>query len=106
MKSVPQFVGIDVSKATLDVAVRPSGQSWPIDYDAPSVTQLIDQLHTLEPERIVVEATGGLETALVAALAAAALPVVVVNPRHIRCYSSFCHGIVNARLTIKITISK
>ncbi len=84
MKSVPQFVGIDVSKATLDVAVRPSGQSWPIDYDAPSVTQLIDQLHTLEPERIVVEATGGLETALVAALAAAALPVVVVNPRQAR----------------------
>ncbi len=84
MKSVPQFVGIDVSKATLDVAVRPSGQSWQIDYDAPSVTQLIDHLHALEPERIVMEATGGLETVFVAALAAAALPVVVVNPRHAR----------------------
>ncbi len=84
MKAIPQFVGIDVSKATLDVAVRPSGQSWQIDYDAPSVTQLIDHLHALEPERIVMEATGGLETVLVAALAAAALPVVVVNPRQAR----------------------
>ncbi len=84
MKAIPQFVGIDVSKATLDVAVRPSGQSWQIDYDAPSVTHLIEQLHALEPERIVVEATGGFETTLVAALAAAALPVVVVNPRHVR----------------------
>ncbi len=81
MKAIPQFVGIDVSKATLDVAVRPSGQSWQIDYDAPRVTHLIEQLHALEPERIVVEATGGFETTLVAALAAAALPVVVVNPR-------------------------
>ncbi len=84
MKSVSQFVGIDVSKATLDVAVRPSGQSWQIDYDAPRVTQLIDHLQALAPERIVVEATGGFETALVVALAAAALPVVVVNPRHVR----------------------
>jgi transposase len=84
MQSVSPFVGIDVSKATLDVAVRPSGQSWHIDYDEPSVTQLIDHLQTLEPERIVVEATGGLETALVAALATAALPVVVVNPRQAR----------------------
>jgi transposase len=84
MQSVPPFVGIDVSKATLDVAVRPSGQSWHIDYDAPSVTQLIDHLQALEPARIVVEATGGLETAVVAALATAALPVVVVNPRQAR----------------------
>ena len=59
MQSIPQFVGIDVSKATLDVAVRPSGQSWHIDYDEPSVTHLIAQLQALKPKRIVVEATGG-----------------------------------------------
>ncbi len=81
MQSIPQFVGIDVSKATLDVAVRPSGQSWQIDYDEPSVTQLIDHLQGLAPQRIVVEATGGLERIVVAALVAAGLPVVVINPR-------------------------
>ena len=84
MKSGPQFVGIDVAKATLDVAVRPSAQSWQIAYDEPWVTHLIEQLHALEPELIVVEATGGFEITLVAALAAAALPVVVVNPRQVR----------------------
>ena len=81
MQSIPQFVGIDVSKATLDVAVRPSGQSWQIDYDEPSVTQLIDHLQGLAPPLIVVEATGGLERIVVAALVAAGLPVVVINPR-------------------------
>jgi transposase len=66
MQSVPQLVGIDVAKATLDVAVRPSGQRWQIAYNEPSVTHLIEPLHALEPERIVVEATGGGETTLVA----------------------------------------
>lgn len=87
MKSSPQFVGIDVAKATLDVALRPSDQCWQIDYDEANVAELIGQLQTLAPELIVVEATGGFETALVAALAAAALPVVVVNPRQAHAFA-------------------
>lgn len=87
MKSSPQFVGIDVAKAALDIALRPSDQCWQIDYDEASVAKLTRQLQALAPELIVLEATGGLETALVAALAAAALPVVVVNPRQARAFA-------------------
>ena len=81
MKSSPVFVGIDVSKATLDVALRPSEQTWQVLYDDAHVASFVDQLTALSPTLIVVEATGGLENALVAALAAASLPVVVINPR-------------------------
>ena len=81
MKSSPVFVGIDVAKATLDIALRPSDQTWQILYDEAHVEPLVEQLTELSPTLIVVEATGGLETALVAALAAAALPVVVITPR-------------------------
>ena len=81
MKSIPQFVGIDVSKATLDVAVRPSGQTWQVLYDDAQVEALVEQLTDLAPTLIVVEATGGLERIVVAALGAAGLPVVVINPR-------------------------
>ena len=87
MESSPQFVGIDVAKATLDIALRPSDQCWQIDYDEANVTELTRQLQALGPELIVLEATGGLETALVAALAAAALPVVVVNPRQAKAFA-------------------
>jgi transposase len=82
--SAAQFVGIDVSKAQLDVAVRPSGETWTVAHDEAGLSGLVARLRTLAPALIVVEATGGWEVALVGALAAALLPVAVVNPRQVR----------------------
>ena len=84
MEGEARFVGIDVSKAQLDVAVRPTGQRWVVSYDQTGIEGLIPQIVDLEPALVLLEATGGLELPLVAALAAAALPVVVVNPRQVR----------------------
>jgi transposase len=78
------FVGIDVSKATLEVACAPTGEHWVVANDAPGIARLVARLVPLAPERIVLEATGGLEMPVVAALAAAKLAVVVVNPRQRR----------------------
>lgn len=78
------YVGIDVSKTRLDVAVRPSGGLSHVTYDAAGITTVVTQLSQKPPIRIVVEATGGLERPLVRALVAAALPVIVVNPRQVR----------------------
>lgn len=77
-------VGIDISKARLDVHVRPSGTSTSVSYDAAGITALIGPLSEVPPTRIVVEATGGLERPRLRALVDAALPVIVVNPRQIR----------------------
>ena len=79
-----RFVGIDVSKAQLDVAVRPTGKRWTLPYDEAGIEGLIPQIVDLGPALVLLEATGGLELPLVAALAAATLPVVVVNPRQVR----------------------
>ena len=84
MEGEPRFVGIDVSKAQVDVAVRPTGQRWVVSYDETGIKELVSQMVGLGPALVLLEATGGLELPLVAALAAAALPVVVVNPRQVR----------------------
>ena len=84
MAGEARFVGIDVSKAQLDVAVRPTGKRWTLPYDQTGIEGLIPQIVDLEPALVLLEATGGLELPLVAALAAAALPVVVANPRQVR----------------------
>lgn len=78
------WVGIDVSQAQLDVAVVPTDQLWQVRNDAAGHTRLVERLRELAPERVVLEATGGYEAVLVAALACAELPVVVVNPRQVR----------------------
>jgi transposase len=78
------YVGIDVAKARLDIATRPSGEQWVSATDAASLDELVDRLQALRPELIVLEATGGREGSAVAALAAAGLPVAVVNPRQVR----------------------
>ena len=80
MSDVPCFVGIDVAKAQLDIALRPSGERWAVPNDASGVATLVDRVQTLHPTLIVLEATGGLERAVTSALAAAGLPVVVVQP--------------------------
>ena len=84
MKQEPIFVGIDVSKAQVDVAVRPTGERWVVSYDDAGVGELVSQMVDLGPALVLLESTGGLELSLVAALATAALPVVVVNPRQVR----------------------
>ena len=78
------YIGIDVAKAQLDVAVRPSGEQWVSATDPASLDELVGRLQALHPELIVLEATGGREAPAVAALAAAGLPVAVVNPRQVR----------------------
>ena len=84
MEQAPRYAGIDVAKAKVDVAVRPTGQKWSIAYDKRGVRELISQMKEMSPALVVLEASGGLELPLVAALAAAELPVVVVNPRQVR----------------------
>lgn len=83
MKSLPVFAGIDVSKDRLDLAVRP-GDPRRVPYDDAGIQLLVEHLQAVAPAVIVLEATGGLELPLVAALAAAELPVVIANPRQIR----------------------
>ena len=88
MDKIPVFVGIDVAKHRLEVHLRPSGESFTIDYSEEEVAALVERrLLPLEPTLIVLEATGGLEVRLAAALAAAALPVAVVNPRQVRSFA-------------------
>jgi transposase len=78
------FVGIDVAKDRLDVHLRPGGEAFAIARDSAGIEALCARLSTLNPELIVLEATGGFETVVAAALAAAGLPLAVVNPRQIR----------------------
>jgi transposase len=79
------FVGIDVAKAWVDVAVRPSGPRQRVRTDdAVALGRLVEELVGLAPTTIVVEASGGYESALVSACAVAGLPIVVVNPRQVR----------------------
>jgi transposase len=84
MRDVPCCGGIDVAKAQLDVALRPSGERRAVAHDASGVETLVDWVQTLHPTLMVLEATGGLERAVTSALAAAGLPGGVVNPRQAR----------------------
>src|SRR5579864_4975119 len=80
----PRYVGIDVSKSTLDVAIEPTHEHWHVTNDEPGIQHLVERLKPLHPERIVLEATGGYELAALAALGCADLPAVAVNPRQVR----------------------
>ncbi len=83
-EKVEKFVGIDVSKATLDVCIDPLGQTLQVAYDEAGVTQLVGHLERIKPALIVMEATGGLEVRIAAELAGKGLPVAVINPRQAR----------------------
>jgi len=78
------YVGIDVSKDRLDVHVRPSGEAFAVMHDSEGMTSLVERLRRLAPDLVVLEATGGLQTRVAAALAAAQVPTAVVNPRQVR----------------------
>ncbi len=77
-------MGIDVSKASLDVAAEPTHVRWHVANDSMGIQQLVERLRQLQPQRIVLEATGGYELAALAELACAGLPAVAVNPRQVR----------------------
>ena len=78
------FVCIDVAKDRLDIHVRPGGESFAVARDGDALAVLVKRLQTLAPALIAIEATGGYETVVASALAAAQLPLAVVNPRQIR----------------------
>lgn len=81
---VEKFVGIDVSKSTLDVCIEPAVQTLHIVYDDAGIKQLAGRLKEVSPTLIVIEATGGLEVRIATELASVGLPVAVINPRQAR----------------------
>jgi transposase len=84
------FVGVDVSKAQLDVAVIPTGKSVSFSNNEDGIALLIDFIKSVSPTLIVVEATGGLEVPMVGALAANGFSVAVINPRQVRDFAKAC----------------
>jgi len=82
--AAPTFVGIDVAKDRLDVHLRPANEALAFGRDSVGLAALVERLVALRPALVVLEATGGFEVTVAGALAAAKLPVVVVNPRQIR----------------------
>jgi transposase len=78
------YVGIDVSKDRLDVHVRPSGETFAVTRNGKGLSELLERLCGVAPRLIAVEATGGFETIVAAAIAGAHLPLAVVNPAQVR----------------------
>lgn len=81
MENIGQWVGIDISKATLDVYLRPLGKTFQVANKETAISGLIEELQTYSLNLIVLEATGGLETELLIQLQSAQLPVALINPR-------------------------
>jgi transposase len=78
------YVGIDVSKARLDVALVPSGESFSVPNDDDGIENLVTRLREPHPALVLLEATGGLERRALARLVTAGLPAMAVNPRNVR----------------------
>jgi len=81
------FVGIDISKDRLDVHIQPTEECYSLAHDEAGVAEVVRRVRDLGPQLVAMEATGGYEIRLAAALGSAGLPVVVVNPRQIRDYA-------------------
>jgi len=81
------YVGIDVSKDRLDVHVRPSGEAFVVARDDKGLAALLERLRVIAPRLIAVEATGGYENIVAAAIGGAGLPLAVVNPSQVRHYA-------------------
>tara|TARA_Y100000031_G_scaffold98748_1_gene108204 strand:+ start:324 stop:1283 length:960 start_codon:yes stop_codon:yes gene_type:complete len=84
MKGKDTYIGIDVAKAHLDLAVHLEGDPWRVSNNEAGISAVVKHLKELDPTLVVLEPTGGLELPLTAALATAGLPVAVVNPRQVR----------------------
>ena len=82
--TVEKFVGIDVSKGTLDLCIEPAGETLHVDYNDQGISQVVKRLVEVSPTLIVMEATGGLEMRLAGELSAKSLPVAIINPRQAR----------------------
>jgi transposase len=83
----PTYIGIDVSKDWLDIVVLPGGETWRTENSEDKMDVLVERLEKLEPERIIIEATGGYEQMITAKLYLAKLPVCRVNPRRVRYFA-------------------
>ena len=81
------YVGIDVSKDRLDVCLRPTGEAFAVARDGKGLEELVRRMKFAAPALVAVEATGGYETVVAAALAGAGLPLAVVNPAQIRYFA-------------------
>ena len=81
MESEDPYIGIDVSKDRLDIAVRPTEATWSVANDASGIPEVVQRLAQLHPKLVVLEATGGLQLLVVAAMTSAGLPLSMVNPR-------------------------
>jgi len=84
MDSKDSYVGIDVAKADLEIALYPTGEHWSANNDHDGIIQVVSRLKELQPSVVVLEATGGFELPLAAALTEAGLAVAIVNPRQVR----------------------
>jgi transposase len=84
MSAQPVFIGVDVAKAELVTGLRPTGETWTFSNDETGIQELLQRLRPHDPVLVVIEATGGYERGVVAALAAAGIPLVVANPRQVR----------------------
>jgi transposase len=84
METAPLWIGIDVAKDQLDVALGAAGETWSVPNDDEGIRSLVEDLRSRSCGLIVLEATGGFEIAVVVALASTGLPVVVANPRQVR----------------------
>ena len=84
MSAQAVFVGVDVSKAHLDVASRPDGGTFRVANDPAGIAELVGRLQPLEPVLVVLEATGGYEAPALAALQVAGIPAAAINPRQAR----------------------
>ena len=84
MTAATIYVGIDVAKDRLDVVLRPSGEYLGMGNDERGIGSLVERLREERPALVALEATGGLERPVAAALAVAGLPAAIVNPRQVR----------------------
>ena len=82
------YVGIDVSKDRLDVAVRPTGESFAVGRNGAGIDELAKRLTAISPLLVAIEATGGFETIVAAGLAGSSLPLVIVNPAQVRFFAN------------------
>ena len=84
MTETEVFVGIDVSKARLDVAVLPNEMTWSTTNDDDGISGLVSKLREQAPHLVLLEATGGLERRVLARLVGAGIPAMAINPRNVR----------------------
>lgn len=84
MEQEPIYIGIDIAKAHADIAVHPTGEQWQAPNTEEGIQELVSRIQGQDPTLVLLEASGGLEIPLVAAMATANLPVAVVNPRQVR----------------------